>query len=95
MSPLKLRSPLAVEIENFINLRRLSGTDYQSQAKLLGYFDRFVFQQQLCEPRISRDITDCYLQSLSHLAPRTRYNRFCVVRQLCQYLARSDPLGYV
>lgn len=40
MSP--FQSLLAVQIQNFINLRRLSGTDYQSQAQLLGYFDRFL-----------------------------------------------------
>ncbi len=95
MRPLKLHSCLAAQIENFINLRRLSGTDYQSQAQLLGYFDRFVFEQEPCEPRITPEITDRYQQSLSHLAPRTRFNRFCVVKQLCEYLARSDPLGYV
>ena len=95
MSPLKLQSPLAVKIQNLINLRRLSGTDYQSQAQLLGYFDRFLLEQKLTEPRICPKITERYLDSLSHLAPRTRYNRFCVVRQLCEYLARSDPFGYV
>ena len=95
MSPLKLHSCLAVEIQNFIHLRRLSGTDYQSQARLLGYFDRFVLEQKVSEPRITQQITDRYIESLSQLAPRSRYNRFCVVRQLCEYLARSDPLGYV
>jgi len=95
MSALKLQSPLAVDIQNFINLRRLSGTDYQSQAQLLGYLDRFLVEQQMSEPRISREITERYLESLSHLAPRTRYNRFCVLRQLCEYLARTDPEGYV
>jgi site-specific recombinase XerD len=95
MRPLKLHSCLAAQIENFIHLRRLSGTDYQSQAQLLGYFDRFVFEQGPCEPRITPEITDRYQQSLSHLAPRTRSNRFCVVKQLCEYLARNDPLGYV
>jgi len=95
MSALKLQSPLAVDIQNFINLRRLSGTDYQSQAQLLGYFDRFLVEQQMSEPRITREITERYLESLSHLAPRTRYNRFCVLRQLCEYLARTDPEGYV
>jgi site-specific recombinase XerD len=95
MNALKLHSPLATQIQHFINLRRLSGTDYKSQAQLLGYFDRFLLAQELREPRITREITDCYQQSLSHLAPRTRSNRFCVVRQLCEYLARSDPLGYV
>ncbi|MFO7970594.1 MAG: tyrosine-type recombinase/integrase [Desulfobacterales bacterium] len=95
MSPLKLHSPLAGPIQNFINLRRLSGGDYQSQARLLEYFDRFLVEQKLCEPRITRKITDRYLKSLSHLAPRTRLNRFSVVRQLCEYLTRSDPLSYV
>ena len=95
MSPLKLQSPVAAQIQNFINLRRLSGTDYQSQAQLLGYLDRFLLEQDLKEPRITREITDRYLTSLSQLAPRTRYNRFCVVRQLCECLARSDPLSYV
>ena len=95
MRPLKLHSSLAGPIQNFINLRRLSGTDYQSQAQLLGYFDRFVLNQHLSKPRITQEITERYLHSLSHLTPRTRSNRFCVVRQLCKYLARSDPQGYV
>ena len=95
MNVLKLQSPLAVNIQNFINLRRLSGTDYQSQAQLLGYFDRFLVEQHLSEPYITREITERYIESLSHLAPRTRYNRFCVVKQLCEYLSRNDPLGYI
>lgn len=95
MSPWKLRSCLADEIQNFIHLRRLSGTDYQSQARLLGYFDRFLFEQQIGGLPLTREITDGYLLGLSHLAPRSRMNRFCVVRQLCQYLARKDPRGCV
>jgi integrase len=71
MSPLKLHSPLAKPIQHFITLRRLSGTDYRSQAHLLGYFDRFLLEQRLRTPRITREITDGYQQSLSHLAPRT------------------------
>jgi hypothetical protein len=35
MNALKLQSLLAVDIQNFITLRRLSGTDYQSQASRL------------------------------------------------------------
>lgn len=95
MRPLKLHSSLAGPIQHFIDLRRLSGTDYKSQAQLLGYFDRFLLKQKWDMPRITREITDCYQQSLSRLAPRTRSNRFCVLRQLCEYLTRSDALGYV
>ncbi len=95
MRALKLQSSLAGPIQNFINLRRLSGTDYQSQVQLLGYLDRFLIEQKWNMPRIARQITDCYQKSLSHLAPRTRSNRLCVVKQLCEYLARSDPRSYV
>ncbi len=95
MSAYKLYSCLAKPIENFIKLRRLSGTDYASQARLLEYFDHFLVKRKLAEPRLSREIIEAYQQSLAGLAPRYRGNRFCVVRQLCEYLARTDPLSYV
>jgi integrase len=44
---------------------------------------------------MTRQITDCYQQTLSHLTPRSRSNRFCVLRQLCEYLARNNPCSYV
>jgi site-specific recombinase XerD len=95
MKALRLYSCLAEPIQNFINLRCLSGTDYRGQAQLLGYFDRFLFEQGIKIPRMTQQITDCYLESLSQLAPRSRANRFCVVRQLCQFLTQSDPLNYI
>lgn len=95
MKPVLLRSCLAAQTRRFIELRRLSGTDYKSSARLLEYFDRFLVEKKVVKLRISRRITDEYQQSLSRLAPRTRYNRFSVVRQLCMYLSRTDPLCYV
>ncbi|MEA3275150.1 MAG: tyrosine-type recombinase/integrase, partial [Pseudomonadota bacterium] len=92
---LSLRSFLAEPIQRFIDLRRLSGTDYHSQTLLLGAFDRFVAEQVLDEPRVTRQLVDAYQQGLSALAPRTRANRMCVVRQLCRYLAARDRLVYV
>ena len=45
MSVGKLHSRLAEKIQCFIELRRVSGTDYESQARLLVYFDRFLVEQ--------------------------------------------------
>jgi site-specific recombinase XerD len=95
MRDLTFYSSLAGPIQNFINLRRLSGSDFKAQAQLLGYFDRFLLTHEWSQPRISREITDSYQESLVHLAPRSRSNRFCVVRQLCEYLAGKDPDSYV
>ena len=88
-------SCLAPQIETFINLRRLSGTDYRRQAESLGYFDRFLVANDIQQARMTREICDRYQNSLSTLAPSTRANRFCVVRLLCQYLTRTDPLSYI
>ena len=95
MSTWTLCSCLAPQIETLINLRRLSGMHYHSQATLLGYFDRFLIAQGIQQARMTREICDRYQDSLSALAPRTRENRFNVVRQLCEYLTRTDPLSYI
>lgn len=91
----QLCSPLATQIHDFIALRQLAGTDYHSQGLLLSYFDRFLADWPLHEPRITQALTDAYQQSLERLAPRTRYNRFSVVVQLCRWLSAHDPLTYV
>lgn len=95
MSAWILCSCLADEIEKFIRLRCLSGTNYSSQARLLGYFDCFLVKQNIWQRRITRDICDSYQEELVGLAPRSQGNRFCVVRQLCRYLALNDPLSYI
>ncbi len=95
MSTLELHSCLAEQMQCFIELRRLSGTDYQSQARLLGYFDRFLVEQGVVAPRIIRETTDAYQLSLGHLRPRVQQNRAGVVRQFCEYLTRTDPQCYV
>ena len=93
---LSFHSFLAEAIRRFIDLRRLSGTDYHSQALLLAAFDRFVAAHALGdEPQLSRQLLGAYQQSLAALAPRTRANRMCVVRQLCRYLAARDPCVFV
>ena len=95
MKALKFHSCLAAQILSFISLRQLSGTHYQSPAQLLGYFDRFLVQEKFHGPRITPKIIEDYQRTLSHLTPRVKSNRFSVVRQFCEYLSRTDPLGYV
>ena len=95
MQTIELHSWLSEQIGRFIELRCLSGTDYSSQARLLGYFDRFLAEQYPNGSFVTRHIIDHYLKSLSHLRPRVWYNRFCVVRQLCRYIAQTEPRCHV
>jgi site-specific recombinase XerD len=95
MNSPELHSCLADKLQRFIELRRLGGADYQSQARLLKYFDQFLEERGVTQPRLTREITDAYQQSLTHLRPRVQDNRCCVVRQFCEYLSQTDPRCYV
>jgi site-specific recombinase XerD len=95
MSTWKLCSSLAAPMKTFIALRQLSGTDYRGQALMLGYFDRYLVEVHMNASRLTREITDRYRETLARLAPGTRANRLCVVKQFSEYLARVDVLSYV
>lgn len=95
MRPLKFESCLAKTIQRLISLRQIGGANYQAQARLLLYFDHFLVEQKLLEPRFNQPLIEAYEKTLSRLAPRVQANRMCVVRQLGEYLCRSDPHAYV
>ena len=88
-------SCLAEHMERFVALRRLSGTDYQSQTMLLEYFDRFLVTDNFKIPYLTSDTIHRYLAGISHLHVRTQYNRFSVVRQFCCYLSQFEPRCYL
>jgi site-specific recombinase XerD len=95
MSEQRFSSCLAARMQRFVDLRRLSGTDYGSQARLLGYVDRFLVQHDFCQSYLTREIADRYQQSLALLAQRSKENRMSVLRQFCEYLATDNPQSYV
>ena len=60
MSTLKFDSYLAAPIRRLIELRQITGTDYQAQSLLLAYFDRFLVKQKLVDQRLTRQIIEAY-----------------------------------
>jgi integrase len=88
-------SCLAGPMRSFVELRQLSGTDYQSQARLLSYFDRFLVAEDFARPYVQADVVQRYVATMSALAPRTRSNRVCVLRQFCCDLAMVEPRCHI
>jgi len=95
MKTLTFQSCLRKQMKDFVNLRRLAGTDYQSQIMLLEYFDNFLLREGFQSLHLTREIVQRYFSDNSHLHPRTLYNRFSVIRQFCDYLYQFDPLCYI
>ena len=95
MKEIEFHSCVAGRIHRFIALRRLSGTEYRGATIVLGYFDRFLTEQHFRRPPITRQIVDRYMEGLSHLRPRVRANYLSAIRQLCAYIARTDPRCYI
>jgi Phage integrase family len=50
---LKLESALAEPVRRLIELRQIEGSYYHTQSQLLAYFDRFLVEQKLAEPRLT------------------------------------------
>ena len=95
MRAIEFHSCCAAKLQRFVELRCAGGSDYQAQARLLLYFDRFLVQWPAAEPRLTREITEAYQETLGRLHSRTRDNRLSVVRQFCEYLSRTDPRCYI
>jgi integrase len=88
-------SALAPRLDDFLALLRAGGRDAKSQCVLLRYLDRFVHQQHFTTPWLTREVVDEYLRSTAHLNPRTRDNRWCMLRQFCRYLRQFEPQCFV
>ncbi|MCP5014254.1 MAG: tyrosine-type recombinase/integrase [Ketobacter sp.] len=95
MSQQPFESILSEPIEKLIKLRQCSGSDYTSQIQLLHYFDRFLVQQRYDKTILDAAIISVYEESMVHINVRSRANRLCVVRQLCQQLYLVDTRCFI
>ena len=84
-------SCLKDKIRTFCTLNYSDGTHYKTPLWVMGSFDRFLSEMHCQENYPTRQIIDAYLQSICHLASKTRANYMNPVRQFCLYLALSHP----
>lgn len=95
MNSLIFRSCLAGHMRRFIELRRLTGKDYDGQALNLNRFDRFLSRQRWTGRWVTQDIIQRYRACLASLAQATQRCRMPAVRQFCIYLSAFEPSCHV
>jgi len=85
------RSPLAVWLKAFLEIRRASGHDAWGTTRMLLYLDRFFMAELAPGQPLTRKIVEKWVSNMQHLAPGTRANRIGILRQFCLYLSHFDP----
>lgn len=88
------KSVLANQMQEFVQARQLSGTDYRSQAQLLKLFDQFLVQEQVQQTKLNATIYQHYLSQCSHLSERSLLNRISVIRQFYRFLAQTGQSSF-
>ena len=89
------RSYLAERMDRFVDMKCCAGIDRKRLADKLSFFDRFLLRSDYRCDHMDEPILSAYAEALGHVGTGTRYNRFCVARQFCMFLAQNDPRSYV
>ena len=79
-----LVSPIASQIERFLQFKRAVGCRYRDEERQLGVLDRFLLPRLPSEdPVITDSIIRAYVKRSSH--------RLMILRQLCRFIALEEP----
>lgn len=89
------QSPLSARIAAFLELKQAMGRRYEHGACELARFGQYVDSFPEVPASVTREAVLGWAGSMSGLHPATRAKRLGVLRQLCLYLARTDPATYV
>lgn len=85
-------SPLASQIERFLQFKRAAGYRYSDEGRELGVLDRFLASQLAPgDPVISDEVIRAYLVRKRANSETTREHCVNLLRQLCCFIALEEP----
>ena len=75
-------SPLAKEMQRFLDYKRVAGCRYRSEEKLLRHLDRFLAKRLVArDPIITLEVVRAYMVHGGERADATRGNRLGLIRE--------------
>ena len=85
-------SPLAAELSQFLQLKRVSGCRYLDEERLLHDLDAFLVQFLPADsPVITLDAVRAFVAQRGVESECTREHRLSLIRQVCRFLAIEEP----
>ncbi len=95
LRPVTFSSPIGPHIEAMIAEKRALGFKWVSPVVTLLWFDRFLVQSGLSEPRVPKELVLKWTEKRPNEARRTHVERMYTIRLLCVYLAMHGVEAYV
>jgi|SRR5208283_1894413 len=90
------QSPIASQIERFLQFKRAAGYRYCKEEEELIDMDRFLPSHLIAtEPIITDKVVRAYLSHIRHTSDATRANRLSLLRQLCCFIALEEPKTFI
>jgi integrase/recombinase XerD len=84
-------SPLAVQLERFLNLKRAMGYRYREEALLVRDLDRFLTARLPSDDRVlTLDLARAYLARRGTESETTRVHRLTIIREVSRFLRLED-----
>jgi integrase/recombinase XerD len=94
-SPVTFSSPLGPGVADYLSLKRRLGRKFVNEGHVLAHLDRFLRAQDPPCAALTPDAFASWCLTLAHLSPTTRRSRMRIVRNLCLYMRRRDPVCFV
>jgi len=92
---LQFESVFASQMQDFVQSRQLSGSDYSSQTRILKLFDEFLIQENFRQTNLTAAIYQDYLSHCCDISQRSLGNRISVIRQFCLFLAQVSQQAFI
>jgi integrase len=86
------KSPLASQIQRFLEFKHAAGYRYIDEERELGVLDRFLASRLTAsDPLITDKIVRAYLSRNRNNSESTREHHLSLMRQLCCFIALEEP----
>jgi len=90
-----LKSFLAQEIRDYVQLKRSLGRKFRSETVTLQSLDTFLAGKYHSSSELTPEIFNRWCRTLNHVSPTTRRCRMLHVRNFCLYHRRSQPNSFL
>ncbi len=79
-------------LTEFVHIKRQCGYKYNTEEKILSYFDLLTIERNETEPIITSELAQAWSQNRTNESSSYRYTRCCVFNQFSTYLRQQDKL---